>query len=67
MSHEPKKRHSRARQGKRRESIKLDIPGFVACPNCKAMTYPHTVCKRCGFYNGKQVVKTKQPKKEETK
>jgi len=65
MSHEPKKRHSRARQGKRRASIKLQVPGFTVCTNCKTTVYPHTVCKQCGFYNGKQVIKIKQPKKED--
>lgn len=62
MPHEPKKRHSRARQGKRRANIKLQIPGFVVCLNCKKTTYPHTICKKCGFYNGKQVltIKTKE-------
>lgn len=63
MPHEPKKRHSRARQGKRRASIKLDIPSFAVCPNCKNMTLPHTVCKKCGFYNGRQVL-TIKPKEE---
>ncbi len=62
MSHEPKKRHSRARQGKRRASIKLDVPGFAVCPNCKSMTLPHTVCKKCGFYNGKQIIALKTKK-----
>jgi large subunit ribosomal protein L32 len=59
MPHEPKKRHSRARQGKRRANIKLDVPGFNACLNCKDTTLPHTVCKKCGFYDGKQIVKMK--------
>jgi large subunit ribosomal protein L32 len=65
MPHEPKKRHSRARQGKRRASIKLDIPGFAVCQNCKDMTLPHTVCKKCGFYNGRQVLVLKQKEKKE--
>lgn len=56
MPHEPKKRHSRARQGKRRASIKLEIPGFAVCPNCKSITLPHTVCEQCGFYKGKKVL-----------
>ena len=62
MSHEPKKRHSRQRQGKRRASIKLSVPAFVSCPNCKSTTYPHTVCKKCGFYNGKQIFALKAEK-----
>jgi len=60
MPHEPKKRHSRARQGKRRASIKLNIPGFAVCSNCKDMTLPHTVRKKCGFYNGRQVLTLKK-------
>jgi large subunit ribosomal protein L32 len=65
MSHEPKKRHSRARQGKRRASIKLQIPGVNVCPNCKATTYPHTVCKKCGFYGEKQILTIKAKEKKE--
>lgn len=63
MPHEPKKRHSRARQGKRREAIKLEIASFVACPNCKAAILPHMICKKCGFYSGKQVLTIKAKKK----
>ncbi len=63
MPHEPKKRHSRARQGKRRASIKLSVPGFAVCPNCKSTIYPHTVCKKCGFYNGRQVLTIKVKEK----
>jgi len=62
MPHEPKKKHSRARQGKRRASIKLEIPGFSACPNCKATIYSHTICKKCGFYKDKQVLTIKEKK-----
>ncbi len=63
MPHEPKKRHSRARQGKRRAAIKLGIASFVACPNCKATILPHMICKKCGFYNGKQVLSIKKKEK----
>lgn len=61
MSQEPKKRHSRARQGKRRASIKLSVAGMVVCPNCGAPQLPHRVCASCGFYKGKQVMKTVNP------
>lgn len=60
MSQEPKKRHSRARQGKRRASIKLSIAGTVVCPNCGAPQITHRVCEACGFYKGQQVIKVKQ-------
>jgi large subunit ribosomal protein L32 len=60
MSQEPKKRHSRARQGKRRASISLEVTKANVCPNCGAPQIAHRVCKTCGFYKGKQVTKGKQ-------
>lgn len=60
MSQEPKKRHSRARQGKRRASISFSVTNTVVCPNCKAPKIAHRVCESCGFYKGKQIVKIKQ-------
>lgn len=66
MPHEPKKRHSRARQGKRRASIKLFVPGFVVCFNCKNPMLPHRVCKKCGFYNGRQVLAINIKEKKST-
>jgi len=59
MAHEPKKRHSRQRQGKRRASINFEFAQSVVCPNCSALHLPHHVCENCGFYKGQQVIKTK--------
>ena len=56
MSQEPKKRHSRARQGKRRAALSLQLPTSVACSNCGAATLAHTVCAACGYYKGQQIV-----------
>lgn len=56
MPHEPKKRHSRGRQGKRRAHIKLELSQSVLCPNCKSPKLPHSICKQCGFYNGRQIL-----------
>lgn len=61
MAHEPKKRHSRQRQGKRRAHISFDFPQSVVCPNCGGTQVPHHVCAHCGFYKGIQVTKGKQP------
>lgn len=63
MPHEPKRRHSVQRKGKRRASIKLAVAGVIACPNCGQPTSPHKVCKFCGFYKGTQVVKQKSKAK----
>ena len=47
MGGEPKRRHSRARKGKRRASISLAIPNAIVCANCGVMTKAHAVCKKC--------------------
>lgn len=60
MGGEPKRRHSRQRKGKRRASISLSIPNAIVCPNCGNMTMPHVVCKKCGFYRGKEVLSLKK-------
>lgn len=63
MPHEPKKRHSKARQGKRRSSIKFQAASAVKCQNCASLILPHTVCKVCGYYKGKQIGKDRQKAK----
>ncbi len=62
MSQEPKKRHSRARQGKRRASIKLSLPKLSTCGNCGNKFPFHTVCPACGYYKGIKVLQVKQAK-----
>lgn len=54
----PKRRVSKARRDKRRSNVwKLDTPNLVKCSNCGEYKMPHRVCRSCGFYNGKEVVK----------
>ena len=54
----PKKKVSKQRKHKRRSSVwKLDMPGMVKCPNCGEYVLYHRVCKACGYYDGKQVLK----------
>ena len=65
MPQEPKRRHSRQRKGKRRASISLSIPNAVVCSNCSNMIMPHSVCKTCGFYRGKEII-NKSSKKTKT-
>lgn len=62
MAHEPKRRHSTERKGKRRASIKLAVQTGIKCSNCSTITLPHRVCKNCGFYKGREVVKQKEKK-----
>lgn len=57
----PKRKTSKARRDKRRNSHwKLEAPGIVACPNCGAYHLPHRVCKACGYYNGRKVIDVKR-------
>lgn len=56
MPHEPKKRHSIARKGKRRASIEMNGVSVSICKNCGTPVSPHTICKACGYYKGAKVV-----------
>ncbi|MBQ7580271.1 MAG: 50S ribosomal protein L32 [Clostridia bacterium] len=54
----PKRRVSKARRDKRRSSVwKLKAPELVKCPSCGEYMQPHKVCKSCGKYNGREVIK----------
>jgi large subunit ribosomal protein L32 len=59
----PKRKWSKARTGKRRAHWKLSAPTLVSCPQCHKLTVPHRVCKECGYYAGKSVVKVAEAKK----
>ncbi len=59
MPHEPKRRHSTQRKGKRRASIHLSVNVGAACANCGNIKALHTVCKQCGYYDGRQVIEVK--------
>ncbi|MBI2034158.1 MAG: 50S ribosomal protein L32 [Candidatus Levybacteria bacterium] len=63
MPQEPKKRHSRQRQGKRRAHIRLTLSQTIKCSNCGETTRLHTVCAACGYYKGRQVLKGNKEKK----
>ena len=53
----PKRKTSKARRDKRRANWKLALPGVVKCPQCGEAKLSHRVCKHCGYYNKKQVMK----------
>ncbi|MBO5646662.1 MAG: 50S ribosomal protein L32 [Clostridia bacterium] len=55
----PKSKTSKARRDKRRNSTwKLTLPGLVKCAQCGALILPHRACSKCGYYKGREVVKT---------
>jgi large subunit ribosomal protein L32 len=56
----PKRRHSKARTGKRRAHDALRAPQTTLCPNCQEPRMPHRVCPKCGHYKGREVVHVEQ-------
>ena len=52
----PKRKMSKARRDSRRANWKLEVPGYVACPQCHEPKLPHRVCPNCNYYDGKEVV-----------
>lgn len=56
----PKRKMSKSRRDKRRANWKLEAPNIVACPQCHEPKLPHHVCEECGYYDGKQVIKTEE-------
>ncbi|QEK12016.1 50S ribosomal protein L32 [Crassaminicella thermophila] len=56
----PKRKTSKARRDKRRAAnIKMTSPNIVECPQCHEPKLQHRVCKKCGFYHGKEVMEVK--------
>ena len=53
----PKRKTSKAKRDSRRASnFKLEQPNLTECPQCHELKASQTVCKKCGYYDGKQVI-----------
>jgi large subunit ribosomal protein L32 len=52
----PKRRHSKARTGKRRAHDAIKRPILAECPNCHEPKLPHRACPHCGQYHGRAIV-----------
>ncbi len=52
----PRRKHSHARQGKRRAQWKMKPVQLGECSHCGAAVRPHTICLNCGWYKGRQVL-----------
>ncbi|MFI5241174.1 MAG: 50S ribosomal protein L32 [Microgenomates group bacterium] len=47
----PKRKHTRARSGKRRGGQpKLSLPNLSKCVSCGKLREPHRACPYCGHY-----------------
>ncbi|MEK7620437.1 MAG: 50S ribosomal protein L32 [Patescibacteria group bacterium] len=52
----PARRHSRSRVRRRRAHDAMKSQNVGLCTTCQAPLVPHTACKNCGTYKGKQVL-----------
>ncbi len=53
----PKQKTSKARKGKRRSHLHLELPQLEVCPTCKTKKQTHHVCPECGTYRGRQILR----------
>jgi len=62
MGAQPKKKITRARQGKKRNTINLKSMQLTKCPNCGGPKRPHQACQNCGIYKNLAVGKKEEVK-----
>ncbi|ADC91060.1 50S ribosomal protein L32 [Mageeibacillus indolicus] len=53
----PKRKWSKQRTHTSHANWKLSVPGLAECPQCHMLKLPHKVCKNCGYYGGREVIK----------
>jgi large subunit ribosomal protein L32 len=53
----PFRKTSKSRRDKRRTHYKLNVPGMVRCDHCGELKLAHHVCKVCGTYKGRDIVR----------
>jgi large subunit ribosomal protein L32 len=58
----PKKRTSRARQGDRRQHLRIKLAELNVCRQCRQPKVRHRVCPTCGTYKGRQYIDFKEKK-----
>ena len=60
MSICPKNKSSKARRDKRRANWKMSAPNLVKCSKRGALMTPHRVCRACGSYNMREIIKMEE-------
>lgn len=60
---------AKGKQGRRRSHLALKPKKLTTCSHCKKAIPSHMVCKFCGYYKGREVVKVlaRSLKKQEKK
>ncbi|MBU5488644.1 50S ribosomal protein L32 [Clostridium sp. MSJ-8] len=60
MGNPARKTYRAKRDSRRAQTFKAKVAGIVECPQCHEMKLAHRVCKKCGYYKGKEVVSTEE-------
>lgn len=53
----PFRKTSKTRKRMRRTHYKISENATTTCPKCNEAVKPHRVCKKCGSYKGREVIK----------
>ncbi len=57
----PKRKKSRSRTRSRKAQwLRTPAPASASCSRCRSALRPHTVCRVCGYYAGRQVVQVEE-------
>jgi len=64
MVPQPKRKLSKGRRDRRRAHDSLQALNLVQCSNCGEMRMSHTVCPKCGYYQGKEVIEIEKEAKK---
>lgn len=64
MVPQPKRKLSKGRRDRRRSQDALVANNLVQCSNCGEMRLPHTVCPKCGHYQGREVIEIEKDAKK---
>ncbi len=43
----------------------IGVPNLVECPQCHELKKSHTVCAKCGYYDGKQIIDVEKKQKND--
>ena len=62
MTPQPKRKHSKGRRDRRRAHDAIEGLALVTCSNCGELRQAHTVCRNCGFYEGREVIAVEKEK-----
>ncbi len=59
----PKYKTSHSKTRRRRANIRMILPAVSECPQCHEPKLSHFLCKACGYYKGREVLKIEDLKK----